>query len=257
MVDLSFTQDPQWIEARKKVWLPIRKDLSDTSRKKHLDQLEHYVMTGDLDGLSLGDGSKFLYFPLQNEEGWDYVFQHLIKKTEAFEDIFYMEVFSEHHLGILSEQQELDLWDYFLGDTYEPIIRSRVPLKPTGEIYEMKVDCFRVVQLISSQLLGYCYSGKFSNQPKWIVKLEYFYSAFSALTEADMQGQHQLKNMCNLIEFLLDMAVHDLEPDERVDDPDQNREKFLQDFAEKMATFPHLPAAIQQIFEERRERLGV
>lgn len=257
MVDLSFTKDAKWIEERKQHWLPIRKSLSEDFRKKDLDKIEHYFFTGDLSGYKLTDGAKFSYFPLQSPEAWDYILQDLLSDAASLEDIIYYHVIHDlSDRGLYTFEQELQFWDYFIGERYEPIVKSRVPIKPTGQIAEVKLDLCRVLSVILSMLGGYCYYAKFDNQPKWVVKIEYLYSALDALQGANVESSQHFEHVCTLVSMLLDLAV-DFTPRKVADDPDKNREKFVMSFAQKMATLSNLPEPLKAIWDERKSKIKV
>lgn len=252
MIDLSFTQDQAWIEQRMQRWLPIRKSLSDTFRKKELDQLEKYALAGEMPDRKLEDSTLLLYFPLQSPEGWNYVFQNMITKPESFEDAFYERALRDHHQGLITLEQELELWDYFVGEKYEPIIRSRVPLKPTGQIAELRLDAYRVASIILNMLVRYCRYAEFGNYPKWLVKIDYLYSLLGILNEAPILDQKRVEKTNKMMTSLLNMAV-DFQCEEKADDPEQHREKFLKSFAEKVGEISNLPAPLRQIWEERKD----
>lgn len=59
-VDLSFTDRPEWIDARSKVWLPIGKHLSKDLNKRTVDAIKHIFFTGKLSSEKLSDDAIFL-----------------------------------------------------------------------------------------------------------------------------------------------------------------------------------------------------
>ena len=76
MLDLSFTNDPQWQAERERLWQGIEKDLKANFRRKELSDLKHYFFTGEAIGTyASDDAGKIGYFPVQTEEGWDYVLE--------------------------------------------------------------------------------------------------------------------------------------------------------------------------------------
>ncbi len=48
MLDLSFTNDPQWQAERERLWQGIEKDLKANFRRKELNVIKHYFFSGEL-----------------------------------------------------------------------------------------------------------------------------------------------------------------------------------------------------------------
>ena len=55
MLDLSFTNDPQWQAERERLWQGIEKDLKANFRRKELSDLKHYFFTGEAIGTYASD----------------------------------------------------------------------------------------------------------------------------------------------------------------------------------------------------------
>lgn len=257
MVDLSFTNNAEWVEERKQKWMPIRKNLSEDFRKKDLDKIEHYFFTGELAGYKLSDGAKFSYFPLQSPAAWDYVLQNLLSDPASLEEIVYHQVIYDlSDRGLYTFEQEIQFWDYFIGDRYESIIRTRVPIKPTGQVAEVRLGTCRVIDLILNMLLIYCNRAEFGNRPKWVVKIEYLYSALASLQETDMIGNQYFDHSCRMLARLLDLAS-DFKPKEVADDPERSREKFLKSFAHRIGSLSNLPEPLKVIWDERKSKIKV
>ena len=45
MIDLSITNDPEWIKQREALWKPIGVDFKKDFRKKEVDKIHRYFMT--------------------------------------------------------------------------------------------------------------------------------------------------------------------------------------------------------------------
>lgn len=129
MFDLSITKDPVWIKKREEQWKIVSKSLGENLRKKQLEVIHHYFLTGEIkEGESISsDGAKFSWFPIQTPESWDYLFEYVIKDPQEFEDKFYFQ-FEDLSERALTFDEELAMWDYFCGDRFNPIITSRIPI---------------------------------------------------------------------------------------------------------------------------------
>lgn len=176
MLDLSITKNPVWTKTREELWKPIGKSLSEGLTKKELEKIHHYFMTGTLrEGEEISDGAKFYWFPIQNPEAWNYIFEHLFnsKKAEAeFEKIFYFQ-FGEMAGRALGEEQELAMWDYFAGEKFQSIITSRVPIGKQKEIVSFRVDYGNVAAEFTL-FMDRWNSGSCDKESKWKKRINYF-----------------------------------------------------------------------------------
>ncbi|ACE83939.1 hypothetical protein [Cellvibrio japonicus] len=195
MIDLSITKDPEWIKRREALWKPIGESLSEGLRKKEVEKVHHYFMTGTLrDGEEMSDGAKFYWFPIQTPEAWDYIFEHMFDTKEAaseFEKIFYFQ-FGDMSGRALDESQELAMWDYFAGEIFRPVIASRVPVGKEKKIVGFDIDYGKIAAKFSLGIKGWL-SGLYANEPKWITKINYFSSYLEQLPdnvfEKDDEGE--------------------------------------------------------------------
>jgi hypothetical protein len=176
MIDLSITKDAEWIKQRELLWKPIGKSLSEGFRKKEVEKIHHYFMAGILrEGEELSDGAKFDWFPIQSPEAWDYILEHLFDTKEAvknFEKIFYFQFGDLSHRA-LNEAQELALWDYFAGDTFQSVVTSRVPVGKEKKIASFEVDYEKVAAEFNLNVRGWL-EGGYANNPKWKQRFNYF-----------------------------------------------------------------------------------
>jgi len=185
VIDLSFTQNPEWIKQRETLWKPIGKDFATELSKKEYAPVQHYFMTGEfLNGERFeGDSSdlaSFVWFPLQTPEAWDYLFEHRVLGSAVFEELFY---FSFEPLWdyALTPDEELALWDYFLPLTFQPKVRSRVPVGEKKEYIEFNVDPFKVVSPIIPYLTSEIRKQKKNEVDKYYRRLDYFLSCLPNL----------------------------------------------------------------------------
>ena len=176
MIDLSITNDPEWIKQRESLWKPIGADFKKDFRKKEVDKIHRYFMTGTLlEGERLSDGAKFSWFPLQTPEAWDYVLEYLFCSQDVERELknkFHFQ-FGDLSQRAMSFGEELALWDYFAGDTFQPIFKSRVPVGPEKKIISFEVDHENVVSHFNLGMDGW-FGGEYSSLPKWVQRFNYF-----------------------------------------------------------------------------------
>ena len=65
------------------------------------------------------------------------------------------------------------LWDYFLTETFEPEIKSRVPVGREKEIVSITLDPFHVLSMIQANISGFLGYGACGDWPKWLERPDY------------------------------------------------------------------------------------
>jgi hypothetical protein len=187
--DLSVTKNPEWIKEREELWKPIGESLKEGLRKKDVDKVHHYFMTGMLrDGEEMSDSAKFYWFPVQTPEAWDHIFANMFNSTDAekeFESIFYFQL-GDLSGRALTAAQELGMWDYFVGNSFQSTVSSRVPVGREKNIVTFNVDR----KIVSSKVCGRIDSwleGSHKVDAKWIQRQSYFFSFIDSLTDEDFE----------------------------------------------------------------------
>ncbi len=182
--DMSFTQDVEWQIAREKAWAPLESGLKTDFRKKEIACIKQYFFTGVIpEGYHLDDdGALLSHFPLVTPEGWDYVLQYLVKDKEVFEYKFYYSIYGGAD-GHDSIEKQLDYIDYFHPDTYQPVIKSRVPVGKEGEVVTVEVDLYRLFCFFASRFTKFVERG--GEPPLGFYRLDYFFSMLPLLDDTE------------------------------------------------------------------------
>ena len=257
MVDLSFVKNPEWIAERKKCWQPIEEGLSDTFRKKEIEVIKHYFFTGELlDGFDIGDGALLGYFPLATPDGWDYVFQNLVNDPGSYERELYL--FIGPNERVFTDEQQLAMWDYFLGEEYTPVVKSRVPVGASAEFVEFELSYLRVAGDILAAIATWLRMGSYGPEPKWVARKKYFYSLLACmpencLTSPEPNSDEGRVNF--LLCFIMECALN-YKPKKRVKDPHKNREKFLEEFRGKLEADSTMPDCLKAKWAEVKAEQG-
>lgn len=185
MIDLSITKDPEWIKEREELWKPIGESLSEGLKKKEVEKVRHYFMTGTLrESEEMSDGAKFYWFPIQTHEAWDYIFEYAFNTKDAaseFERIFYFQ-FGDMSGRALDEDQELTMWDYFAGDTFKEVATSKVPIGKDKKIVSFHVDHGNIAAEFSL-FMDRWNSGICSDNPKWKKRINYFLTFIKSIPD--------------------------------------------------------------------------
>ena len=83
-IDLSFTQNPGWIEHRKQLWSKVKVSYSEEYTRKQREQFQTYFMTGTppkkREDLFYTD--YIALFPLQTNEGIEYCYKNYFKPED-------------------------------------------------------------------------------------------------------------------------------------------------------------------------------
>lgn len=181
MIDLSITKDPDWIKKREEIWKPISKMLGEDLRKKDLEKVHHYFMTGSLrEGETLTDAAAFGWFPIQTPAAWDYLFQHVIKDKKYYEYFFYFSFENLSHRA-LSQEEELAMWDYFAGEKFKPVVTSKVPVGEAKEFVSLDVDKDNVASKFGLFFKNWAGGFNASNEPKHVRRINYWIEMLEAI----------------------------------------------------------------------------
>ena len=262
MVDLSFTESEQWKAEREKLWNPIENDLKSDFRKKELKDLKHYFFSGDCNlKYDIGDGGRFIYFPLQSEDGWDYVLSNVVKDGASFKSIM-MNCYRDYSYEPHRAPYELAMWDYFItSKKFEPKIQSRVPVGRQGNIVQVDLDPIKVFSLIGSSMNFFLDEGDCGDWPKWLHREEYYWSLWPYITDEcfialDLDnGNSRPPGRSAYFISKLFRNVIDYSPKVEFSDPNQTRPKFLALLAEKMdEMYDDLCPRLQQLWDETKAK---
>lgn len=256
-IDLSFTKDPEWVKQREVLWELWREEIKSLSTKKELNEYRHYFMTGEeLPNVDISDEALFDSFPLQKSDGLNYVLQHLAKNPDDFQRLFTetLQDRSDHKLFPHRAPYELARWDYFLGETFEPTITSRVPI--AGEKVVLELDPYDVFCRIAPGFTGFLQKGSGGDWPKWIQRADYFWSLWPLITDDCFSAEEDSK-MADSVYFanrLMEQTVK-LKVRKQYDDPNQTRPKFLKMMEEKLdELYPQLCPKLQVLWNETKAK---
>lgn len=253
-IDLSFTKDPEWIKQREVLWEPRGKDLKSNFSKKEIADIKQYFMTGIVGNTYQEDAGKLGYFPVQSPEGWDYVLENMIGKPEFFRSSI-NQTFQDRSDVLFMAPYELAKWDYFLGETFEPTITSRVPI--AGEKVTLELDPHDVFCRIIVEIVVFIERGTGGDNPKWLQRIDYFWSLFPLLSDdcfIDKGRRSKSTKSIVLLKYVLPHIVK-FQPEVNFDDPNQTRPKFLKMMEEKLdELYPQLCPKLQALWDETKAK---
>lgn len=258
MIDLSFIQDPQWNKKREEAWGLVEPRINDEYRKKELEEVKRYFFTGEPpSNAKISDFGKLIYFPLQSPEGWDYVFQNLVRDPKFFEEQLYQSVF-EQTFSILSLEQELRLWDYFLGEgLYQENIKSRVPIGKNQEYVEIKIHHAKHLSNILAHLSTWVEDDQaYGDKPKWVIKKDYFFSMLTGVGNQyflTAEKRSQEARAGRLLTYLMSNAADSLAGHSY----ERHRNDFLQLFAHQLDTMDGLCPELKTRWQQVKAESGV
>jgi hypothetical protein len=259
MIDLSITKNPDWIKQREEAWKKVYAYKKEDTRKSKLAVIKRYFMTGETT-----DGDPFEgnlnWFPLQNPEGWDYYFQFGTSEAQQYEREFYDQFNDLSHHG-LSPEEELAMWDYFAGDTFKPVVTSRVPVGREAKVVSFTVK----LDTLTSHIGCYLYQwivGEYGTHPKISKRINYFLTSLqffsnTAFIEKREDGYPRA-----------DEAIQILMIFETVCDPDYGSEfplneeglQVRKEFIARLRTSldsTSMPPAMKLLWEEKKAEYGV
>lgn len=252
-IDLSFTRDSEWIKERERLWEPRGKSLSSDFTPQQVADIKQYFMTGTPGDSYKEDAGKLGYFPLQTPEGWDYVLEHVFQESKSFEDsvrLAYQDRSDVAHLA----PQELERWDYFFSEEFEPVIRSRVPVGKEQKVIELDLDPYDIFCRISAGVMGFIEKGKGGEWPKWIEKQSYYWSLFPYISDSSFNEEDNTPEGDSVyyVRRLL-KNYHRINVKKPYEDPNKTRPKFLKMMEEKMdEMYSQLCPKVQQLWDEAK-----
>jgi hypothetical protein len=254
-IDFSCTEDPEWIREREIIWSEVEDWLKGDLRRKELNSLKVYFMTGVLEeGRVLSAKSKYGYFPIQNREGWDYVIENYYSSIDDFKSFVFDQFFD------LSDRKyvmgdELELWDYFFGSKFEPTITSRVALAGTGQKVTIELDPLDVFCRIIPSIFLFLEKGLIENDSKWFQRIDYFWSLWPYITDrcftTSLRRSTEGKTAFQVKRLLGHIVRY--KPDKKFPDPDKTRPKFLKQLEEKLdEMYDQLCPMLQELWDETK-----
>lgn len=225
MIDLSFTKDPQWIEARQKKWDLIKEYHGDGLSKKQREQVYQYFMYGTAPK-KISDfyfTTYFNLFPLQTVEGYRFVAANYFAPTEwterELESFIGAILFAESEEANKLEKRAI--FKYCLGDRYEPGLKFPFLIGKETEHRSFDPDPSRLFGKLNTQLIGWIYDPHYeSGQRIAPYLLDFFFSLIpyqlpenlshhipkDPADEQDYEIRSKIKNLihvCSLVRTLM------------------------------------------------------
>ncbi|WP_062270022.1 hypothetical protein [Endozoicomonas arenosclerae] len=257
MLDLSFTKDQTWKNEREELWKLIERDLKETFRRNELKDLKHYFFSGEsIDTYKNEDSGKLVYFPLQTKEAWDFILKEVIIRSSEFKNLVlqnFRDDSGEPHIA----PYELALWDYFLTETFEDKVTSRVPVGSQKVIVTVDLDPFEVFSITHHHINLFLFRGRGRDWPKWLERPDYYWSLWRQISDEcfehnDRDEPDNKASSAYFIEKILSQLV-EFKPERDFPDPNQTRPKFLALLAEKMdEMYDDLCPRLQQLWDETK-----
>ncbi|WP_028671772.1 hypothetical protein [Saccharospirillum impatiens] len=209
--DMSFTEDLWWQKRREALWQQYCEFQYDGVRKSKLKVLEKYFFTGELEspkdhgrGSPGFLGSRIDTFPLRKPEGWDYViytFGGYDRLNLEMKQLLENKVLASLTNRGWTLEEELALWDHFLPERYQTIIKSPVFAKRQQSFLEGELHIDVVVMHYSVRVENIL-DGLAGSSPKYIYRPGYLLSAIEEITPEDISSIKYLdKNLQNLMKL--------------------------------------------------------
>lgn len=201
--DLSFTQNPEWIAERETHWKPIEEFLKENNRKKTIEQLRKLFFTGEIENAEdIREGFAVLYYPLQTAEAWDYLFQDARILPKCYKEFFKDSLMGSYADRFFWDKEaRLRFFDYFHPATYQPVIKSRVPIGREQKVVEIEVDVYDLFGLMSAKFSQFV---NYGNSTVMTQRLEYFFSTLDHVGDLDDANNRQKSKVSRIISRLLE-----------------------------------------------------
>lgn len=237
--DLSFTQNPQWISEREEHWKPIEDFLKENNRKKVVEQLKNIFFTGAIDNPEdIKEGFAILYYPLQTAEAWDYLFQDPRLAPRCFKDYMSASLMGSYNEKFFwDDEARLRFFDYFHPTTYQPVIKSRVPVGRDKEFIAIDVDVCELFAMMCGRMGNYLRRGL----PSVLLhRLDYFFSCLDELGDLSQSNVDVVSDCRHYVERFA-RQYYNFTPKKKLDD-DSQQKAFLTRFHNHIANNPVHPS---------------
>ncbi len=238
-LDLTFTKDPIWIKKREAIWNSWSPGLEREMNLKRLNVYKKYFFTGILEeGDELYDSAIFECHPLQSEEAWDYIFSNIVRKSSVFEDLVKgtLQNRSNEKLFPHMAPYELERWDYFLGETFNAVVKSRVPVGKDKGIVEVSLNPVEVFGDVAAMIMTSLDVGSGGECPKFFTRKSYFFSLLPYLTDECFDKPRRRSKeyrASGLLNYIFEHVVES-KPEVEFEDVGCVRERFLEDLEREM-----------------------
>ena len=236
--DLSFTKNPEWMAEREQRWKPIEQFLKEDNRLARVNTIKEYFFHGKCEDFELAKtGSIVLYCPLQNEEGWDWAFQDSRLLPNAYLRYWKSNLNSNHEKFFWDNEARLRFFDYFHPTTYQPVIKSRVPVGRDKEFIAIDVDVCELFAMMCGRMGNYLRRGL----PSVLLhRLDYFFSCLDELGDLSQSNVDVVSDCRHYVERFA-RQYYNFTPKKKLDD-DSQQKAFLTRFHNHIANNPVHPS---------------
>ncbi|GGX56051.1 hypothetical protein [Saccharospirillum salsuginis] len=255
--DLSFTDKPEWIEEREKLWEKYCEGQYAELRKEKLRIRKDFFFTGEFErprdngrGQTLFLKARINDFPLRRPEGWSYVVYKFggFNEFEMTKLLVHLVLPSLKELG-WSLEEELALWDYFLPSTYKPTVRSPGPTKKHGAPIEGSLPLDSIIRQYALNL--HCLLVGYSE-----ISRKYFYRSdflISTLRSIDSEELNKGSDLSDVLKSLFSEYYWD-----RSKLPDDCQEAFgrLMTEVEELIESGGVDSSVKEIWDEVKQKEG-
>lgn len=237
--DLSFTQNPEWIAERETHWKPIEEFLKENNRKKTIEQLRKLFFTGEIENAEdIREGFAVLYYPLQTAEAWDYLFQDARILPKCYKEFFKDSLMGSYADRFFWDKEaRLRFFDYFHPATYQPVIKSRVPIGREQKVVEIEVDANELLASMLALIAGFV---RRNESPVIAERLDYLFSCLDAAGNLDNSPPLVQRRINSLVESFINQHF-EFAPEIEISDPAEQK-AFLTRFFNHIANNPVHPS---------------
>lgn len=236
--DLSFTQNPEWIAEREERWKPIEAFLKEDNRLARVKTIKKYFMTGVCEDFELAKGGSIvLYCPLQTDEGWDWAFQNPKLLSPCFSKYWKGSLNSNYSDFFWDKEARLRFFDYFHPATYQPVIKSRVPIGREQNVVEIQVDVYELFDNMCGLMCGFVRSAQHTVVSS---RLDYFFSCLDSLSDLENSNPQNQGTIVFFVEWFINQYFN-FSPKIEISDPAEQK-AFLTRFYNHIANNPVHPS---------------
>lgn len=247
-MDMSFTNDPEWIRQREALWEDTLEkfDISAELSSKTVEALRRYFMTGEVaaDGEPPGARSRLSFFPAMNIEAIEHVLKYNMPDGASDKDIEELKIF--FYVGVknvpgISLDEALTIFRYVFGTTYSPNWELPFIVGNENEKRRSHLDPHGAFQ--SGAIIVNWLGDPNDPEPIWFHLMDYWFSllphvdpiVFRVGDRSHWVPGVNMKVTHRVIKRLLGICAHQIDCTKGAPEGEERRQ-YMREFYERMET---------------------
>ncbi|WP_416398401.1 hypothetical protein [Allohahella sp. A8] len=273
---LEFTEDPEWQRNREVQWQPIQEELQKDLTRKRVNEFKHLYMTGRVPyGAIIHATDAVELYPDHSIAGIQHCLDTNFPSGLSSDEFRRLQATLSIGVGNLqgsSRDEQVELFRYVLGETYDP--ERLFPFRLGQEGRKHKID-ISAGSLFADALVSLTfwveaseYSAPAENRVVWLDLIDFFFSLIKFVNPSvftffclkhNRNRQKVSHHSAVVIKYLSRLLRYSITPPPAAlhdSTTGRERKKFLADFRSRFESLDVYPGELQKIWREIRIEEG-